>query len=68
MDGYTLQLASDVLERDGLGLELYSPEGNLIAEVFRDDDTGDREFQTFGPLTMRPDVLTWFLAEAVRRL
>ena len=68
MDGYTLQLASDVLERDGLGLELYSPSGARIAEIFRDDETGDRRFHNFLPLDLPPTVLEWFLAEAARRL
>lgn len=59
MDGYTLQLASDVLERDGLGVELYSPSRIRIAEVFRDDTTGDRTFRNFVPLELPPAVLQW---------
>jgi len=68
VDGYKLILASDVLERDGLGLELYSPEGTRIAEVFRDDDSGARTFNSFMPLNMRPEVLAWFLDQAAQRL
>jgi hypothetical protein len=68
VDGYKLTLASDVLERDGLGLELYSPDGTLIAEVFRDDDSGVRTFNSFMPLNLRPEVLAWFLDQAARRL
>ena len=68
MDGYKLTLASDVLERDGLGLELYSPDGTLIAEVFRDDASGARTFTSFMPLTLRPEVLAWFLDQAEQRL
>lgn len=69
MDGYRLLLASDVSDRDGLGLELYDPDGVLLAEVFRAvDDSELRTFATFGPVKVRPEVLGWFLTEAARRL
>jgi hypothetical protein len=68
MDGYRLQLASDVLERDGLGLELYSPSGTLLAEVFRDDGALGRRFRNFLPLDLPFDVMKWFLSEAEERL
>jgi len=69
MNGYKMILASDVSDRDGLGLELYSPEGTLIAEVFRDDnDAGTLTFNSFMPLNMRPEVLAWFLEQAAQRL
>jgi len=35
-DGWNTQLASDI-QRDGMGLELLSPEGKVVAEVFRSD-------------------------------
>lgn len=69
MDGYRLLLASDVSDRDGLGLELYDPGGVLVAEVFRDDgDSGRRTFTTSGPVRVRAEVLGGFLTEAARRL
>lgn len=68
MDGYKLTLASDVLERDGLGLELCSPDGTLVGEVFRDDDSGVRTFNSFMPLNVRAEVLAWFLDQAAQRL
>ena len=40
MNGYSTVMASDVSERDGLGLELYDPGLRLVAEVFRDDTAG----------------------------
>ena len=33
---YEIQIASDVNERDGIGLEIYKNQ-NLIIEIFRDD-------------------------------
>lgn len=68
MDGYRLILASDVLERDGLGLELYSPQGIRLAEVFRNDDSGAQLFTSFNALLIDPRVLTWFLEQAANRL
>jgi hypothetical protein len=68
MDGYKLTLASDILDRDGLGLELCSPDGTLIAEVFRDDGSGIQTFNSFMPLSVPPEVLSWFLDQAVQRL
>jgi len=68
MNGYRLQLASDVSDRDGLGLELYDADDEFIAEVFRDDETGKRTFNSFAPLHLAPDVLAWFLDQAAQRL
>lgn len=36
-DGWRTQIASDILHRDGLALELLDPSGAVVAEVFRDD-------------------------------
>ena len=36
-DGYTFLIASDISERDGIGLELYDSSDRLIGEIFRDD-------------------------------
>jgi hypothetical protein len=41
------QVASDV-DRDGLGVELLDPSGNVIAEVFRSDRERSISFTTFG--------------------
>lgn len=68
MDGYRLQMASDVFTRDGISLELYDPKGHLLAEIFRDDTTGDRMFNSMGRFQIQPGVLGWFLDEAARRL
>jgi hypothetical protein len=69
LDGYSLLLASDVLERDGLGLELYGPGDQLIAEVFRDDnDEGSRAMTVHVDSPIPLDVVTWFLATANERL
>lgn len=35
-DGWRVQLASDI-HRDGMGLELVSPSGEVVAEIFRSD-------------------------------
>ena len=37
-NGWKTQLASDV-ERDGMGLELLNPAGDVVAEIFRFDGT-----------------------------
>lgn len=36
--GWQTQLASDIV-RDGIGLELLSPAGEVVAEIFRSDGT-----------------------------
>jgi hypothetical protein len=64
MNGHRLILASDVLDRDGLGLELYDPDGRQVAEIFRDDETGTRTFTSTARLQLDPAVLRWFLAQA----
>lgn len=47
MDGYNLQLASSVGERDGFGVELVTSSGEVVAEVFQDDLTGERTVSFF---------------------
>jgi hypothetical protein len=61
---YRLQLASDVSDRDGMGLELLSADGIRIAEVFQDDATGLRTVSIFGDRELPLADLEWFLAEA----
>jgi hypothetical protein len=53
INGYRTLVASDVLDRDGLGIELYDPSDRLIAEVFRHDDSDvvDVQFWTDKPLS-----------------
>jgi len=41
-----IQIASDVNERDGIGLELYL-RGKLVIEIFRDDTKKTREINVF---------------------
>jgi hypothetical protein len=64
MNGYSLVLASDVLERDGMGLELYDLSNQRIAEIFLDDETGERTFTSYRPLEIKQAVLRWFLNES----
>ena len=57
---------SDV-DRDGMYLELSSPDGNAVLEIFYSDETGDmtvNAIQESIPL----DIVEWLIAEAKRRL
>jgi hypothetical protein len=67
-DEYKLILASDILERDGLGLELHDPAGARVAEVFRDDTSGKIVFNSFKELNIPLPVLECFIARAKREL
>ncbi len=65
MNGYRTQFASSVGHRDGVQVELLSPSGEYLAEVFRDDETGARVFNTLtNKLAVAPEVLSWFLQVA----
>ncbi len=67
--GYETLLASDVLEPNGLGLELYEPGGRLLMEVFRDDDADRALSLTVHEIASLPlSVVEWFLASARERL
>lgn len=68
MDGYRLQLASEVHLRDGMALELILDNGEQVAEVFEDDETKERtvKFYTDAPVPLA--VVDWFLAAAARNL
>jgi hypothetical protein len=68
VDGYQLLLASSVGERDGLGLELSTEGGYLLAEVFRDDVTGQFTFASFDETPLPLEALRWFLDVAEDRL
>jgi hypothetical protein len=63
-NSYRLVLASDVLDRDGLRLELLDQSGARIAEIFRDDENGSRRMTVFvqGPIPI--DVVEWFVANS----
>jgi hypothetical protein len=63
-EDYRLVMASDVSDRNGLGLELYDPSGQLIAEVFRDDDDGSRTFRMLEQVDLPVEVIRWFLERA----
>lgn len=43
---YRTQIASDV-QRNGLGVEVVSPDGTILAEVFRRDDDHTVSFALF---------------------
>jgi hypothetical protein len=45
---FKTQIASDVVHRDGLGVELIDPSGNVVAEVFRSDPDHTLVVCTFG--------------------
>ena len=66
MDGYTLLIASHVVDRDGLGIELCDATGETVGEVFRNDRTGDRTVKLLTELPL--EVLEWFLREARSQL
>jgi hypothetical protein len=69
VQGYTTQFASSVGYRDGVQVELLGPGDEYLAEVFRDDQTGDRVFNSLTEnLSLPLPVLTWFLAEAEEEL
>jgi hypothetical protein len=67
-DGYNLVLGSDVLERDGLGLELYDAAGAYLAEVFRDDTTGMLTVKTMPGVSLDLNIAEWSLARAREEL
>jgi hypothetical protein len=66
--GYQTLLASDVSSRDGIGLELYGPSGEMLIEVFLDDATGETTVWAPHILLVPVEVLEWFFAEARSRL
>lgn len=69
MQGYTTQFASSVGYRDGVQLELIGPDEEYLAEVFRDDQTKERVFNSLTEnLSLPLTVLTWFLALAEEEL
>lgn len=65
-DHYKMIIASDVSDRDGLGLELHDRTGEIVAEVFRDDRTGERRLTLNDELPV--DVVEWLLESAKRLL
>ncbi len=68
-EGYEAILASDVSERDGLGFELYDPEGRQVLEIFRnDDDFGRLTVNLAGEVSLPFIVLDWAMRTAELRL
>lgn len=59
-------IASHVVDRDGLGVELCDATAETVGEVFRNDRTGDRTVTLSTELPL--DVLEWFLREARNEL
>lgn len=66
--GFRLILASSVGDRDGMALELTRDDGERLAEVFADEETGQRIFNTFGERGVPVEAIEWLLAEAKERL
>ena len=66
--GYGLILASSVGERDGMALELTALDGERVAEVFEDGETGARTFTVFGEQRVPIAAIEWLLNEARDRL
>ena len=64
MLGYNLLLASDVSDRDGLGLELYGPDGSFLAEIFRDDESDAMTFTAHRALEIPFAVFEEFVSKA----
>ena len=62
-----IQFASDVGERDGLGAELITEQGLIVAEVFRSDDPRTVVVTTFGE-SVPLDAMEQFLTLARQRL
>jgi hypothetical protein len=67
-NGYTTLLASDVLDRNGLGMELYDPSDQLVAEVFRDDDSGSITVRFMTQESLRISLVEEFIAAASKAL
>lgn len=66
---YGVRLASDVSDRDGMGLELTDRRtGETLAEVFQDDTSGVRTVTIFGDRALALADLEWFLRQASQRL
>jgi hypothetical protein len=68
VDKYRLLLASDVGDRDGIGLELVGLNGDRLAEVFQDDTTGERTVSIFGDRRLPLADFEWFLRQATENL
>jgi hypothetical protein len=60
--GYRTVLASSVGERDGMSLELTLPDGEVVAEVFEEEETGERTVTLFRR-ALPLETLLWFLAK-----
>ncbi len=67
-DGYAVLLASDVHERNGLGLELYDPAGHRVMVAFRDDDRGELSLTVPSGEGVPLPVAEWFIRSARERL
>ena len=68
-DGYATLLASDVHERDGLGLELYDPAWHLVMEALRDDEArGEVSLTVPSGEGVPLSVAEWFIRSARERL
>jgi hypothetical protein len=64
--GWRVQVASDVI-RDGLGLELISPTGDIAGEIFR-CDADHSVSMTMWSADIPGETLAWFRSAAPREL
>lgn len=68
-DKYRLILASDVSTRDGLALELVEVDtGFRLAEVFQDDESGERSVSISRDRSIPLADFEWFLRQAREQL
>ncbi|GAA3600919.1 hypothetical protein GCM10022223_15740 [Kineosporia mesophila] len=69
---YSVVMASDVGDRDGIGLELEdvapAPGRGLVMEVFRDDDSGMSTLRCFTSDPLPLELVERFLAQAQESL
>lgn len=66
MNNWTTQIASDII-RDGLAVELISPGGDVVAEVFRFDAIHTVRVRCWSDVVTQ-DVLDWLLSYSLVQL
>lgn len=62
MENYELIRASDLI-RDGMALELYDLNGDLVAEIFYSDRTHEMSFSAFTD-SLSLELVEWFIDQA----
>jgi hypothetical protein len=61
---FRLMLVSSVGKRNGMALELTGLDGDRIAEVFQDEDSGVRTITVFGEIRVPIEAIGWLTSEA----